>query len=169
MDLTKIATISGKSGLFRIIKPTRTGMVLESLDEQKKRSIASANSRVSVLGEISIYTTDAEGSKPLGEVLKNIYQINNGAPLDIAGNSREEDLRSFMEEAEPIYDQEKVYLSDIKKLALWYNILVQFAPEIFADVETEEKAVEKTDESLTEEKHKEEDSPNKTEPDAEEE
>jgi hypothetical protein len=36
MELLKeVANISGKSGLYRILKPTRTGVIVESLDGKK--------------------------------------------------------------------------------------------------------------------------------------
>ena len=32
MKFTEIAALSGKGGLFKVINPTRTGVILESLD-----------------------------------------------------------------------------------------------------------------------------------------
>ena len=62
MNLRDIAAVSGKSGLYRVLKPTRTGVILESLDANKTKLVANANSRVSILKEISVYTTTAEGT-----------------------------------------------------------------------------------------------------------
>ncbi|MDB4290841.1 DUF5606 domain-containing protein [Cyclobacteriaceae bacterium] len=39
MKFTEIAALSGKGGLFKVINPTRTGVILESLDASKKRMI----------------------------------------------------------------------------------------------------------------------------------
>ena len=70
MELSDIATLAGKGGLFKILKPTRTGVILESLDEKKTKLVAGTQYRISILEEISIYTTDAEGSKPLKEIFQ---------------------------------------------------------------------------------------------------
>ena len=71
MELSDIASVSGKGGLFKILNPTRTGAILESLDNTKKKLVVGAQSKVSVLSEISIYTTDADGARPLSDVLVN--------------------------------------------------------------------------------------------------
>lgn len=131
MDLKDIATISGKSGLFKVVKPTRTGVILEALDAQRTRSVAGAQNRVSLLKEISIYTTGAEGSVPLEEVLRGIYQKYGKAALPIDSKSDNAALAGFMGEILPEFDRERVYPSDMRKLAVWYGILVNYLPELF--------------------------------------
>jgi hypothetical protein len=74
MELTEIASISGKGGLFKVLKPGKSGVLLESMDAAKTRIVASATQRLSLLSEISIYTTTKEGTAPLDEVLKKINQ-----------------------------------------------------------------------------------------------
>ena len=73
-DLTEIASISGKGGLYRIIKPGRVGVILESMDEKKIKIATNPNHKVSVLADISIYTTTEEGSRSLDEILKKIHK-----------------------------------------------------------------------------------------------
>lgn len=130
MDLKDIAAVSGKGGLFRILKPTRTGVILETIDESKMKLIANANSRVSILKEISVYTTSKEASLPLEDVFLSIYS-KFGKELNVTPKSEEQDLRSFLSSVVPDYDREKVYNSDIKKIVSWYSILVQHFPGIF--------------------------------------
>ena len=75
MDLRDVAAIAGKPGLYKVIKPTRTGVILETLDAEKKKLVANANSRVSILKEISIYTNTAEGTVLLEEVYEKLYRL----------------------------------------------------------------------------------------------
>ncbi len=131
MDLKEIAAISGKSGLFRVLKPTRAGVILESLDEQRTRSVAGPQSRVSLLKEISIYTTDAEGSVPLEEVFRKIYAKYGDQPLPVDNKADTDALGDFVGEVLPEYDRDRVYPSDMKKLVLWYTLLVNHLPEFF--------------------------------------
>ena len=131
MELKDIASIAGKSGLFKVLKPTRTGVILESLDEEKKKTIVGANARVSLLKEISIYTTSAESSLMLETVFDSIYKKHK-AELPVTSKSDAAELESFLETIVPDYDTERVYLSDIKKLVSWYSTLVKFAPELFS-------------------------------------
>lgn len=132
MDFNEIATVSGKGGLFNVVAPTRGGMILESMDDQKKKLIVNANSKVSVLGEISIYTTDKEGSRPLEEVMKKIHSEFDGDTGLSAGADNEE-LKSFLKFILPDYDEDRVYASDIKKLVKWYHLLSAGYPELFED------------------------------------
>jgi hypothetical protein len=148
MDLKDIAAVSGKGGLFKVLKPTRTGVILESIDEHKTKLIANANSRVSLLKEISVYTTSKEASLPLENVFRNIYE-KFGKSITVSVKSEDKDLKSFLETVVPDYDTERVYNSDIKKIVSWYSILSQHFPEVF---EKKEAAPEKKEEAPKEEK-----------------
>jgi hypothetical protein len=147
MELLKeVAHISGKGGLYRIIKPTRAGVIVEAIDETKARAVVGANSRVSVLKEISIYTDTREGSVGLGQVLTSMFD-KFGAPVVLDHKTASEPaLANFLGEVLPDYDRERVYTSDIKKLITWFNILVRHLPEIFEKKEegatAEEEKVE---------------------------
>jgi hypothetical protein len=135
MKLEDIATISGKGGLFKILKPTKSGVILESLDEAKTKLVATTNHKLSVLSEVSIYTTSKEGTVPLGDVLKKMYS-EFGNDLGLDGQAESSELKSFMKSVLPDYDESRVYVSDIKKLVRWYDALLQFAPEILNDQST---------------------------------
>jgi hypothetical protein len=129
MTLAEIATITGKGGLYKVMAPTKSGVILESLDESKTKLVATTNHRLSLLNEISIYTTSKEGTVPLAEVLKKI-NAEFGADLGVDGNSDGNELKSFLKSILPDYDEQRVYVSDIKKLVRWYEIMLKFAPEI---------------------------------------
>jgi hypothetical protein len=135
MTLSDIASVSGKGGLFRVWKPGKSGVILESLDAAKTKLVIGATQRMSVLSEISIYTTTKEGTVPLGDVLK-VMNTKFGADLGISSEADTPALRAFMRSFLPEFDEERVYPSDIKKLLKWYSILKQQAPEVFESTET---------------------------------
>lgn len=138
MELSEIASISGKGGLFKVLKPGKSGVLLESLDATKTRVVASASQRLSLLSEISIYTTTKEGTVSLEEVLKKIYKdFKNDVGVD--GDSEANELKSFLKSVLPEFDENRVYVSDIKKLVKWYSLLLEVAPEIFEDKKEEPK------------------------------
>jgi hypothetical protein len=138
MTLTEIATITGKGGLYRVVAPTKSGVILESLDEAKTKLVATTSHRLSLLNEISIYTTTKEGTVPLAEVLKMINK-EFGEDLGVDANSDSSELKSFLKSVLPQYDEDRVYVSDIKKLVKWYEIILKFAPEIMKDKAKDEK------------------------------
>jgi len=136
MELSEIASISGKGGLFKVLKPGKSGVLLESLDATKTRVVASATQRLSLLSEISIYTTTKEGTVSLEEVLKKIYKdFKNDVGVD--ANSEANELKSFLKSVLPEFDEDRVYVSDIKKLVKWYGLLLEVAPEVFEDKKEE--------------------------------
>jgi hypothetical protein len=139
MTLSDIATISGKGGLFKIVAPTKSGVILESLDEAKTKLVATSNHKLSLLNEISIYTTTKEGTVALADVLKKINKEYGNDP-GVDGNSDSAELKSFLKSILPDFDESRVYTSDIKKLVKWYEIISKFAPEIMAEDESKAEA-----------------------------
>lgn len=143
MNLNEIASIAGKGGLFHIIKPTRGGVIVETLDEQKKKMVMGTNHRVSILKEVSIYTTDSEGSVPLEEVFQRIYSEFGDDP-GVDTSSDQDEMKAFLKHVIPDYDEERVYPSDMKKLIAWYKILYQYAPEVLKKEEEKPEEEQKS-------------------------
>lgn len=128
MKLSDLASVSGKGGLFKVVAPTKNGVILESLDEQKTKLVASANQRISLLHEISIYTTTKEGTVSLESVLRKINK-EFGSDLGVDAESDGSELKAFLKSVLPEYDEARVYVSDIKKLVKWYGVILKVAPE----------------------------------------
>lgn len=145
MDLTKVIAITGKSGLYQLASQTKGGFVVEDLVTNKKTAI-NANSQVSLLQNISIFTLEAE--VPLPEVFKNIALKFDIQRIEFDKNDSKQ-LRSLMEEVLPEYDKSRVYDSDLKKLFSWYNILIDC--KIITEESLKEPEPEETEE--TEEKN----------------
>lgn len=146
MDLTKIISISGKPGLFKLVSQAKGSFIVEDLDKGKKTSI-SAHNNVSLLENVAIYGVSEEF--PLKEVFTRIYTKENGG-LAISHKESGANLRKYIEEVLPEYDESRVYDSDLKKLFQWYNILhakglVTPEPEVeeTAEAKSEESAEEK--------------------------
>ncbi|MDR2972586.1 MAG: DUF5606 domain-containing protein [Bacteroidales bacterium] len=121
MDLSKILTISGKNGLFRLISQGKNNFIVESL-EDNKRFPAFQNDGVSSLENISIYTHNE--AVELEKLFQLIYLKQEKKPLEYK-EWKDEQLRSYFEEILPNYDEEKVFISNIRKAYLWYNILLK--------------------------------------------
>ena len=143
MNLKDILAISGYSGLFRFVSQGRNGVIVEGLVD-KKRMNATASARVSALEDIAIYTSDKE--IPLKEVLKRVFQKEDGKPT-IDPKSSNDKLKQYFEEVVPEYDREKVYVSDMKKLFGWYNILLsQNMIDLVEDPKEEKEAIAEAEE-----------------------
>jgi len=134
MDLKEIMSVSGHSGLFKFVSQGRNGIIVESYTD-KKRMFVSASQKVSSLNDIAIFTDGDE--VPLKDVLKSIHEMEPGTPAPDPKSSPDV-LKKFMEKVLPTYDRNRVYISDIKKLASWYNSMLELKILDF----TEEPAVE---------------------------
>jgi len=119
MQLEKIISISGKPGLFKLVSQLKNGFIIEDVITKKKMSIGNS-SQVSLLDNIAMFTFDKE--VPLFDVFENLA-INLEYGPAISHKSSDEELKGVMDIALPNYDTERVYVSDMKKLVQWYNIL----------------------------------------------
>jgi hypothetical protein len=121
MDLKDLVVITGMSGIYKIIKPSGTGVLVENIADQK-RTVVPQTKSISKLEDIGLYTqTD---TMPLGEVFEKIKE-KFGQELPVTLKSDDSELRFFMETVIPEYDPERVYISNIKKLITWYLLIQQ--------------------------------------------
>lgn len=119
MKLSEILSISGKSGLFVLVSRSKSGVIVESISD-KKRFPAFATDRISSLEEISMFTYEKD--VPLKEVFKSIFDKEKGGK-SIDPKSDSKILKEYMEIILPEFDRDRVYVSDMKKLISWYNLL----------------------------------------------
>jgi len=142
--LKEILSVSGKTGLFKLISQGKNMYIVESLID-KKRIPVYARDKIVSLSDIAIYTETEE--IPLATVLDNIKIKESGTAIDIKPNVQPMELRAYFELALPNYDKEKVYPSDIKKIMNWYNILINAGITSFeTDEEKEEEEVKEVEE-----------------------
>ena len=118
-ELEKIISVSGKSGLFKVVSAGKVAVVAESLVDGKRQPILSTQ-RVSTLADISMFTHEEDVS--LKQVLlnmRNVYAEAEGPSSSLSGSALREEFRKVL----PDFDEDRVYDSDIKKLFSWYGLL----------------------------------------------
>lgn len=138
MILKDILAISGEPGLFKFIAQGKNAIIVEHL-ETKKRSSAHGSAKVSSLEDIAIFTETED--VPLGKVFDLISdQANGGSAPDAKSDPSK--LKSWFETILPEYSRDKVYVSDIKKVAQWYNILHTLGLLVKEETETKKEEAE---------------------------
>jgi len=156
MILKDFIAISGEPGLFKFIAQGKNAVIVEHLETKKRRS-AFGSSNVNTLDEIAIFTEKED--MPLSQVFNLIFD-NTAGNLAIDSKADNAQLKKWFEEILPDYDKNRVYVSDIKKIALWYNILhkldllVREEPEEKKEDAEEEPMSEKQEEQLEEQSAK---------------
>lgn len=143
MDLSKIVTIAGRPGLFQVKSQSVGKIIVESLIDGKC-SPAFARERMSSLEEISIYSVDED--RPLKEVFRSIHEkMGDKVDFDVKKATNDQLKAKFLE-IMPDYDQDAVYPSDMKKVFLWYQMLMDKNLLDFTE-EVQEEAAETKDEN----------------------
>ncbi len=119
--LTKILSISGKPGLYKLVSTGKNLNVVESLTDGRRSPIY-LTEKVIALSDVSIYTTESD--VPLREVFAKIKEKENGEKSSLKSKASGNEIFSYFEEILPTYDRDKVYASDVKKIISWYNALI---------------------------------------------
>ncbi len=119
MDLSGIISIAGMSGLYKVIAQTKNGLIVESMID-KKRVQAFSTHKISALEDVSIYSTGDD--VPLKDVFQKIYDKEKGGPA-VDHKTADTELKKYFKGVFAEYDEERVYVSDIKKVLNWYNTL----------------------------------------------
>jgi len=120
MDLTDLVVVNGSPGVFRLVQNRPNGLVLENMDSGKKGFYSSRKYMFTPLESIAIYTMDdsVELSKVFDEMRAKLE--THKLPEQ---NSKPDDLREYMYRILPDHDEDRVMISDIKKLIKWFSYL----------------------------------------------
>ncbi|MEZ4936363.1 MAG: DUF5606 domain-containing protein [Crocinitomicaceae bacterium] len=151
MNLTGIISISGKSGLYKVVGQGKNTIIVEAL-ETGKRFPTYASHKISALDDISVYTYEED--VPLKDVYQKLAELE-GYKATISHKESVENLVKKLDEFLPDWDEDRVYMSDIKKLFQWYNLLVKndlVKPEKEEKQEKEKKETPKKTTAKTAEK-----------------
>jgi hypothetical protein len=122
MDIKDFISISGQPGLYKLISQGKSILIAENL-ETGQRIPVHPSAHVSSMEEIAVFTETED--KPLKEVFLEIYTKENGNSILDPKKSTNDQISAYFSTVLPTYDKNKVYISDMKKIFLWYNIMVK--------------------------------------------
>ncbi len=135
MKLDNIISVSGISGLHKLLATRPNGLLIESFENGKRQFVSGRTHQFTPLVSIGIYTqTDVVG---LDEVLKKVHETESTVPLPDP-NDKADVLRAYFKQIVPDHDEARVHINDIRKLIKWYLFLKQHAWEMVTTNEEEE-------------------------------
>lgn len=139
IDLTGIIAITGQPGLFKIVAQSKNGIIVEGLVDKKRVNVY-ASTKVSTLSDISMFTTGDD--KAIEEIMGAIFDKEKGGAA-IDNKADDAAIAKYFGEVLPDYDKDRVYVSNMRKLFNWYNVLQSSGnlKKKEEKTETEEKAV----------------------------
>ncbi|MDD2299856.1 MAG: DUF5606 domain-containing protein [Fermentimonas sp.] len=135
--LTKILSVAGRPGLYKLISTNKNMNIVESMTDGKRIPVY-MHEKIVALSDVSMYTND--GDVPLRDVFKKIKEKENSKPVTLTSKSSNKEFFSYLEEVLPDYNKESVYASDVKKLISWYNLLMEHNIDLEEVEESEEEA-----------------------------
>lgn len=141
----RIISISGKPGLYKLMKQGRGMLIVESVDEKHQRFTVGMHDKVVSLNDISIYCENDD--EPLISVFNKVKAQENGENLKF--NPRKisaDELHEYFAKVLPEYDTDRVHDSDIRKLLVWYDIMISGGVNDFEEETAEETPAENPEE-----------------------
>lgn len=133
--LEEILSVHGEQGLFRLVSQTTKMVIVESLKDGKRKPFF-LDKKIISLSDVAIYTDSEEC--PLWKVLDTIKTQQQGTLLAIdTKKASATELYDWFASVLPDFDKDRVYPTDVKKIILWYNQLIESGITDF--IEKEEK------------------------------
>lgn len=164
MEYRQIVAVTGLPGLYQLVSTKNDGALVRSLADKSIKFVSSRVHQLTPLESIEIYTYSE--NVRLHEVLEQIKSDDAPVKELLSGKKASNDeLKKYFATVLPEFDQERVYVSDIKKVLKWYELLkandllnfdiykqsaedlgdIELAPEAAAEVEeAPKKAAKKT-------------------------
>jgi hypothetical protein len=130
--IDKILSISGKSGLFRLVSRGKNMLICESLIDGH-RCPALQRDKVLSLADIAMYTVD--GEVPLNTVFGKAKELTGGKIAPVSPKDPADKQRAWFAEVMPEYDADRVHAGDIRKFIQWFNILIETGNDDFSEPE----------------------------------
>ena len=123
MGLKKFVVISEMSGVHKMLGNRSNGLIIEDVDNGKRKFISSRKHQFTPLDSISIYTNDGD-TVPLSEVFKTMQEKKDEIAVPHNKLTSKEAF-DYLGKILPNYDGDQVYFSDVKKLVKWFSFLEQ--------------------------------------------
>lgn len=119
MEYREIVSVTGIGGLYQLLTTKSDGAIVRNLADNTTKFISARLHNVTPLESIEIYTTGS--NVRLHEVLQKMKESATSRPD--TKKSSNEDVRAYFRTVFPDLDEERVYVSDMKKMVKWYDLL----------------------------------------------
>jgi hypothetical protein len=117
MEYGKIIAVTGMPGLFELLTSKNDGAIVRSLEDNSTKFVSSRIHNFSHLESIEVFT-----------VKDNVNLVDIFYAMDKEGGKTPDlkdaaAVKKYFQKVYPDLDFERVYSSDLKKMAKWYDVL----------------------------------------------
>lgn len=121
MKYNELVAISGLGGLFQLLSTKSDGAIVKNLDDSSTKFVPARLHSVTPLDSIEVFTQ--EDNVRLFEVFKNFEKNEEAAGAFDVAKADNKKIKEHFGKLFPAYDQDRVYVSDMKKMIKWFAIL----------------------------------------------
>ena len=121
MEYREIVAVTGLGGLYQLLTTKSDGAIVRNVADKSTKFISARQHNVTPLESIEVYTTS--DNVRLHTVFQKMQEHEATIPLIDAKGADNNAIKSYFKSIFPEFDEERVYVSDMKKMLKWYEIL----------------------------------------------
>lgn len=121
MEYREIVAVTGIGGLFQLLTTKSDGAIVRNLTDKTTKFIPARVHNVTPIESIEIYTI--EENVRLHEVLQAIKDNEATTPILDVKKADNTAIKNYFKLVFPTLDEDRVYVSDMKKILKWYQLL----------------------------------------------
>lgn len=121
MEYREIVAVTGIGGLFQLLTTKSDGAIVRNLTDKSTKFIPARVHNVTPIESIEIYTTDE--NVRLHVVLQAIKDHEASTAIIDHKKADNNAIKNYFKTVFPALDEDRVYVSDMKKMLKWYELL----------------------------------------------
>ena len=121
MEYREIVAVTGLGGLYQLLTTKSDGAIVRNVADKTTKFISARQHNVTPLESIEVYTTG--DNVRLHNVFQKMLEQETSIPLVDLKKSDDKAIKHYFTTIFPEFDQERVYVSDMKKMVKWYEVL----------------------------------------------
>ena len=142
MEYREIVAVTGLAGLYQLLTTKSDGAIVRNVADKSTKFISARQHNVTPLDSIEVYTTGE--NVRLHHVFQKMQEQETAIPLADAKSADNNAIKVYFKSIFPEFDEERVYVSDMKKMLKWYELLKANDLLHFEEEAAEETAPEET-------------------------
>jgi hypothetical protein len=121
MEYREIVSVTGLGGLYQLLTTKSDGAIVRNVADKSTKFISARQHHVTPLESIEVYTMG--DNVRLQEVFQKMQEHEATIPLADAKTADNNAIKGYFKSVFPEFDEERVYVSDMKKMLKWYDLL----------------------------------------------
>lgn len=150
MNYKELVSVTGIGGLFQLLTTKSDGAIVRNISDKSTKFISARLHNVTPLESIEVYTTS--DNVRLHEVFQKMKDAEATNPPVDTKSANNDAIKAYFASIYPEFDQDRVYVSDMKKMLKWYHMLKENDLLNFENMDEEEAEEETAPEAVAEEK-----------------